>query len=127
MPWTGEPGAGFCPPGVEPWLPTGDPAVNVEAQRDDPASMLTLHRRLLALRRARDDLATGAYETLQAGDGLLACARGRHTVVALNLSGEQRALASTGDVLLGTHGRAGEHARSELRLAPGEGVLLDVR
>jgi glycosidase len=34
----------------EPWLPYGDLAINVAAQRDDPRSMLALHRRLLALR-----------------------------------------------------------------------------
>ena len=26
MPWTGEPGAGYSSPGVEPWLPDGDVA-----------------------------------------------------------------------------------------------------
>ena len=52
MPWTGAPGRGFCADDVEPWLPFGDPAVNVEAQEADPRSMLALHRRLLALRRS---------------------------------------------------------------------------
>ena len=41
--------------------------VNVEAQEADPRSMLALHRRLLALRRASDDLAGGRL--LDAGGG----------------------------------------------------------
>ena len=33
MHWSGEPGAGFSAPGVEPWLPYGDyAACNVEAR-----------------------------------------------------------------------------------------------
>jgi alpha-glucosidase len=59
MPWEPGPGAGFCPPGVEPWLPIGDRrGLSVADQRDDPSSTLSLTRRLLALRR--DHLAGGA-------------------------------------------------------------------
>ena len=53
MPWSAAPNGGFCPPGVEPWLPLGDVAgLDVEAQRRDPRSMLSLYRALLALRRS---------------------------------------------------------------------------
>ena len=47
MPWTGDvaAGAGFTAPGVEPWLPFGDVAAcNVDAQRDDPDSVLSFTR-----------------------------------------------------------------------------------
>jgi alpha-glucosidase len=66
MPWSDEPNAGFCPPGVEPWLPiTPDLArVNVATQLADPRSMLSLTRRLLALRRASPALARGSYRPL---------------------------------------------------------------
>ena len=47
MPWSAD--GGFT--SGEPWLPMGDPAINAAAQRDDPRSMLTLHRELIALRR----------------------------------------------------------------------------
>ena len=42
MPWEGRPNAGFT--SGRPWLPIGadNAAANVAAQRDDPASMLTL-------------------------------------------------------------------------------------
>ena len=59
MPWDGSPHAGFST--AEPWLPLpGDwPTRNVAGEGDDPASMLSLHRRLLALRRAHPALAVG--------------------------------------------------------------------
>src|SRR4051794_19571031 len=50
MQWDGSPSGGFTT--GAPWLPPVDPAeTNVEAQRDDPRSMLALVRDLLALRR----------------------------------------------------------------------------
>ena len=89
MQW--EPHGGFTD--GEPWLPYGDLAVNVAAQRDDPRSMLTLHRRLLALRQ---DFAEEDYETLHAADGVLAYRRGERAAVALNLTGEPRPAAGRG-------------------------------
>ena len=51
MQWDDNPQAGFST--AEPWLPLAEDwaACNVESQRSDPGSMLTLYRRLLALRR----------------------------------------------------------------------------
>ena len=56
----------------EPWLPYGDVDLNVQGAQGDPASMLSLHRRLL---RARRDFALDDYETLHA-DGALVFRRG---------------------------------------------------
>jgi hypothetical protein len=51
---------------VEPWLPYGRiRRASVEAQRDDPASLLSLHRRLLRVRR---EFALEPYETVSAED-----------------------------------------------------------
>ena len=126
MPWTGAPGRGFCADGVEPWLPFGDPAVSVEAQEADPRSMLSLHRRLLALRRSSDDLAAGAYATLAAGPAVLAYRRGSSTVVALNLTGEPATAEVSGEVVLTTEldGREGEVVAGALALRPGEGAVV---
>ena len=50
MQWDGSPSGGFS--AGTPWLPPVDPERrNVEAQRDDPASMLSFVRELIALRR----------------------------------------------------------------------------
>ena len=58
---------------------------NVEAQRDDPRSMLTLVRDLLTQRR----LLGGGLQLLDAAPGVLAYARGDHAV-AINTTGEER-------------------------------------
>ncbi|HWT22024.1 MAG TPA: alpha-amylase family glycosyl hydrolase [Solirubrobacteraceae bacterium] len=129
MPWDDGPNAGFAPPGAEPWLPLADgaAALSVAAQRDDPASLLSLYRRLLSLRRADPALALGSWELLRAEDGVLAYARAlgeRRVVVALNLTPEPAAVTAGGEVLLGTHGDRAARAAGELRLAGDEAVLL---
>ncbi len=96
----------------EPWLPYGDLTTTVV---DEPP-ILTLHRRLLALRR---DFATAPYRTLHAAGGVLAYARGDDTAVALNLTGEARPLPVRGETILSTRLDGG---RKELR--PDEGVVL---
>jgi alpha-glucosidase len=104
----------------EPWLPFADDhdRVNVAAQRDDPDSLLSLYRRLLALRRSEPDLVTGAYRTLSTEDGVLHFARGDSVAVAINLSDEPAPSGLTGNVLEGP-------AASEVR--PGDGVLVKLR
>ena len=75
MPWDGNAGHGW--PGAEPWLPwPPDAAVrNAEAERDDPASMLHLYRRLLAARRRSPALRRGDLMLHNAGDDVLAFER----------------------------------------------------
>jgi alpha-glucosidase len=67
MPWTPGPGAGFTT-GV-PWLRFGPDVAtrNVEVQRQDPGSVLSFYRRLIALRAAMPVLQLG---TLRIQDGL---------------------------------------------------------
>ena len=52
------------------------PSRNVADQRDDPGSVLRLTRDLISLRRARADLRSGSYATLQAPEGVWAWRRG---------------------------------------------------
>src|SRR5436309_15288914 len=67
MPWSPGPGAGFTAPNVEPWLPFGDiAACNVEDQRRDPDSMLSLCRDLVGLVAAVPDLRVGGYRRVAA-------------------------------------------------------------
>ena len=67
MQWDDGQNAGFS--AAEPWLPLSEdwPTRNVEGQRSDPASMLTLYRRLLALRRDHAALAVGELSRRDAG------------------------------------------------------------
>jgi alpha-glucosidase len=129
MQWTGEPGAGFTRPGVEPWLPLGDAAAcNVAAQREDPGSTLHLVRDLIALRREREDLRRGAYATIDAPEGVWAYRRAGSTAVALHLAGgEVEVRVGEGTVLIGTdRGRDGEHVHGTLRLGPWEAVIVEL-
>ena len=67
MQWDATPGAGFSPPGsAPPWLPIGANAdrVNVTVERDDPASMLSLYRRLIWYRKGSAALRWGTYRSL---------------------------------------------------------------
>ena len=80
MPWTPGPVGGFTAPGVEPWLPVGDLAVTVEGQRADPGSVLHLCRDLIALRRERGELATGAWAPIQTEGPVWAWRRGGRTL-----------------------------------------------
>jgi alpha-glucosidase len=96
MQWDGSPTGGFST--GEPWLPPVDPAKrNVEAQRDDPESALTLTRELIALRRELGD----GFELLDAADGVVAYRRGGHTV-AINTTTEPRPVQARGQPLLQT-------------------------
>lgn len=77
MPWEAQAAyAGFSR--VEPWLPLGaDHArLAVDLQARDPASTLALAKRVLALRRARPALRTGAMRIAQAAPALLVFERG---------------------------------------------------
>lgn len=131
MPWTGEPNAGFCPPDAEPWLPIGDETPDVAAQRTDTGSILSLYRRLLALRRAEEALSMGAYRTLSVTDHTLVYVReagDRRFAVALNLSGEpQEVECPSGQLVLSSHlDRAGEPIKRRCSLRPDEGLVVEV-
>jgi alpha-glucosidase len=96
MQWDASPTGGFT--AGEPWLPAVDPAErNVEAQRGDAESDLTLTRDLIALRRELGD----EFELLDAADGVVAYRRGDN-VVAVNTTAEPRRTPLQGEPLLAT-------------------------
>jgi alpha-glucosidase len=133
MQWDAGPSAGFttgCP-----WLPLAPDAadVNVACQRDDRHSMLSLHRRLLELRRQHPALSIGAYAPVEVTGDVLVFERAAgpsRCVVALNLGRPPArvrlpsALAG-GRLLASTYmDREGERAGNDLALRPDEGVIL---
>jgi alpha-glucosidase len=110
MQWDGSANGGFST--GTPWLPSVDPAErNVEAQRDDPASMLALVRDLIALRR---ELPAG-FGLIEASDGVVAFRRGDATV-AVNTTAEPLPAPLGGDLRIQTtpgafrDGRLAAHA-----------------
>jgi alpha-glucosidase len=132
--WDGSAGAGF---GGDPWLPVGPEAarVNVAAQRDDPASMLSLFRRLVWFRKGSPALGGGEYRALTDAPGgcyaYLRTAAGERLLVALNFTGqdleyrvdgpEAGRLELTTDPARPTGGPVGLRP---LRLGPDEGVVV---
>jgi alpha-glucosidase len=125
MVWSDDEGAGFTAPGVEPWLPIGDRSRNVAAQRNDPDSILTLTRDLIALRKERR-LLTGAYELVEAPAGVWAFRREGGALVAANLGATPVALEGVhGAIVIGTdRGRDEEVLDGALELGPREAVVL---
>lgn len=135
MQWDGSKGAGFTT--GEPWLPLShDYALrNVQAQHDDPRSMLGLYRRLIALRRGEPALEAGRFEPFPAVQDVLAYfRRGREGeasfLIVLNLGPRPRVLPKTQEtvdacVAVGTNPlREGEKIRGDITLAPDEGIVL---
>jgi oligo-1,6-glucosidase len=70
MHWDAGPNAGFCPPGVTPWIAVNPEhaAVNAAAERDDPGSVFTHYRRLIELRHTEPVVALGDFTMLLADD-----------------------------------------------------------
>ena len=127
MIWRDEDGAGFTEPGVEPWLPFGSRNRNVASQRDDPGSILTLTRDLIALRKHRR-LLHGAYEAVAAPAGVWAFRREGGAFVALNLGDAAVSLDGVeGAIVIGTdRARDGERLDGALELRPREAVVASV-
>ena len=109
MQWDATRNGGFTT--GRPWLPPIDPEKrNVEAERGNPASLLELYRRLIALRR---ELA-GDFQLLEAVPEVVSFRRGPH-VVAVN-TGPGEVPAPRGEIVLATHDAEG--------LPPHAGVIV---
>jgi alpha-glucosidase len=130
MPWEPGPGAGFTT--GEPWLPMVRDADTraFSVQRADPRSMLSLHRRLLRLRRDEPALIGGQWRLREAPDGVLAYDRilgDRHLVVVLNLGAGPVNVPVPGEWSLRlstTLHRDGDRLRDAVSLEADEGVVL---
>ena len=113
MQWDASPTGGFT--GGEPWLPPVDPAGrNVEAQRDDPGSLLQLYRLLIEARGLLGD----GFQLLEGFDGIVAFERPEH-VVAINVTAGRQPAPVTSQPELTTH----PDPLAEGWLAPHAGVI----
>jgi hypothetical protein len=83
-------------------------------------------RRVIAARRASDDLAVGAYRSLPSAEGTWAYARGAGTVVLLNMSDADAPFADVrGTVVVATDGSLeGSVAEGALTLTPWSGAVV---
>jgi len=138
MQWHGGANAGFSQEEAKPWLPLhpSSPVLNVAAQTLEPHSLLSVYRRLLALRKRSPSLQAGSlsllplenlpkhvlgYQRLHAGEG------GEQATVFLNFSEREVPLAL--DSHLGQFVHSNLHLdalsrESRYTLAPHEGIVL---
>jgi alpha-glucosidase len=105
LPWSGSRAPfGFSPAGAtgEPWLqqPGRWDKLTVEAQEEDPRSMLSLYREMLRIRRSEADLGDGDLCWLPSADGVLAFARGEKFVCVTNFTQAPIEMPAGSSVLL---------------------------
>jgi alpha-glucosidase len=133
IPWDGSANAGFTT--GEPWLPIGtaNASAHVAGQTGDPASMLSLYRSLLDLRRSEPALSVGTYVAVAASDGILAYERrhaDRRLLIALNFRAESQPLEIAGSAngcLLSTYlDQVQPTTGLSLMLRPHEGIVVEV-
>lgn len=141
MLWLDTPNAGFTTPEATPWLPllADYPTRNAATQSRDPRSMLTLYRRVLALRRLHDTLHAGAIADV-AADGPIfryrrvALPEGESTdfLILLNLSDDVASTEAPAGTVVLTTLLDGEGARTgtedgqpaPVAIEAGEGLLI---
>ena len=133
MQWNAAKNAGFTT--GEAWLPIADDyeKMNVEAERDDPASLLTLYSHLIKIRRGESALEVGHFEPMDAaGDLLIYVRRDRESafLIALNLGLQPQVInfpdrGTEGTIAISTHlDRAEERVKGNFNLRPEEGLLV---
>jgi len=146
MQWDASPGAGFSPqlpgrPPAEPWLPVAAsaPRCNVEVERGDPRSMLSLYRRIIWYRKGSAALCQGAYRSLpDAPESLYAYLREvpeTRLLVALNFAAEPvrwttpDELGDDATIELSTDPdrHPGRLRLADLVIGPNEGLVLQLR
>jgi len=133
MQWTPEANAGFTT--GEPWLPIADDyeTINVQVQRDDPDSILSLYNRLIELRRGSRALEVGGFWPVAAHGDVLAYLRHQDDeryLILLNLGGEPHRIdrgeeARRGRVAVATRReREGEEIGRRVELGPNAGMVV---
>ncbi|MDW4571985.1 glycoside hydrolase family 13 protein [Microbacterium sp. M3] len=112
LPWSGNrPPYGFgTAAGTRTWLPQPADwgALAAETQEADPASMLSLYRAALRLRRTLDDLRADELHWLELGADVLAFRRGERTLSVTNLGATPVPLPAHRAVLLASASPAGD-------------------
>jgi alpha-glucosidase len=132
MPWSREAHGGFS--SGKPWLPVNTKAtMDVLRQRADPASMLSLYRGLLRLRRTELALSIGSYHSVAHSNSVLVYQRrhrDRTLQIALNMSGRPQALPSSvtaGKILISTLPDRIELSGADRMLGPNEGLIQELQ
>ncbi len=130
--WSAAPYAGFST--VEPWLPVAPDytILNVESEKHDPRSMLSLYRALLTFRRDSAALLAGRYQSHESPEGTFVYKRthaDENLLIALNFTNQDKIITlpafDQGETILSTHmDRSEIEDLSALTLRANEGVLI---
>ena len=131
MRWSRKPHGGFTT--GDPWLPVDtETTADVQRQRADPRSALSLYRALLRLRRSEPALSLGAYITVRHNDAVLVYERryeGRWLQIMLNMTGQVQPIPieePIDKIVLSTW-LDDAACRGALQLRPNEGLILEVK
>jgi len=132
MQWARAPGAGFS--SGRPWLPLAVDyyRVNVESEREDRYSMLSLYRRLIELRRKSAALNVGSYTPVVSEGDVIAYVReagGERYLALLNLGHRPYSFSlenvGEGEIVIATDiERERERVAGRIRLSGDDGVLV---
>lgn len=137
MQWKSSEGAGFT--NAKPWLRLSATykRVNVESQKDDPYSQLSLYRRLIQLRQNEPSLMYGSYQPVYSDNQALAYLRQapgeKAFLIVLNLSHRPCYLniqhrKINGTVLLSTSCELeGTRVTERMQLSGDEGIIVELQ
>ena len=123
MQWNDSPNAGFTT--GTPWLSVNGnyPRINAARQENDPDSVLSYYRRLIAFRNGSEVLQAGSFTRLFLGNGVYAYRRelnGEGLTVVVSLAAAERPNPVSGTVVFSNYDRT----QTPQRLAPYEALIL---
>lgn len=123
MQWDDSINGGFS--AGTPWLSVNGnyPRINVKRQEDDPGSVLSYYRQLIAFRNGSRVLQEGDFTELYRKNGVYAYRRacdGKALTVVISLAEGERKNPASGEVVCSNYGRETAPAR----LAPYEALIL---
>lgn len=123
MQWDDSINGGFS--AGTPWLSVNGnyPRINVKRQEDDPGSVLSYYRQLIAFRNGSRVLQEGDFTELYRKNGVYAYRRacdGKALTIAISLAEGERKNPASGEVVCSNYGRETAPAR----LAPYEALIL---
>lgn len=126
LPWSGDaPPFGFGPDGTVAWLPqpTDWASLTVERQSRDAASMLSLYRAALAIRRTLPGSDAAPFRWLPCADGALHFERGEGLRCLVNLEAAPVALPRGSTIVLASGPTPGGEVPPDVAVwyRPGEG------
>ena len=139
MQWNTSNHSGFTFPGTEPWLPlaTNYSTYNVQVEKADTSSTLSLYKKLLELHGTEEGLYDGEYMCLNAAQDLLVYLRWvdssddykEYYIIVINFSDSNTRTSVIGnfvnvELVLSSYLDEPQVSLSDLSLRKGEGLII---